>query len=81
MIQKKQNSPNTYMIYMILGWICVVVSLFFVPIVFAAGGVIFGYLLRSYSEKYKQHGTIMMIAAVAAGILGMLLGAIFVKYL
>ncbi|MFC2949433.1 zinc-ribbon domain-containing protein [Virgibacillus sediminis] len=63
------GSANTYMI---IGWICCVVSLIFIPIIFGAITVIMGYLTKKTNE---QHGTIMMIAGVAAAIFGMLLGA------
>ena len=55
----------------IAGWLCTAISLLFVPILFAAGGVICGYLL---SQQRKEHGVIMMIAAIACGILGVIIG-------
>lgn len=67
----QQNKDNTQL-FIILGWICTGISLIFIPILFGAGGVIFGYLLRSKGKV--QHGTIMMIAGVACAILGVLLG-------
>jgi len=60
----QQNKDNTQL-FIILGWV-------FIPILFGAGGVIFGYLLRNKGQV--QHGTIMMIAAIACAILGFVLG-------
>ncbi len=56
---------------MIIGWISMVVSLAFIPVVFGAVAVIMGYL---YREKDEQMGTILMIAGVAGAIFGVLLG-------
>lgn len=67
----QQNKDNTQL-FIILGWICTAMSLLFIPILFGAGGVIFGYLLRNKGQV--QHGTIMMIAAIACAILGFVLG-------
>ncbi|MEB6838028.1 hypothetical protein [Staphylococcus simulans] len=72
--QKKDNTQ----LFIILGWICTALSLIFIPILFGAGGVIFGYLLRSKNQV--QHGTIMMIAAIACAILGFVLGMATVGY-
>lgn len=71
MSQDKKDNPT---VYIVLGWLSTALSTLFIPIIFGAGGVIFGYLIRNYSEEHKQHGTIMMIAAVAAGIFGTILG-------
>ncbi|HJG40238.1 hypothetical protein [Staphylococcus sp. GDB20D115P1] len=73
----QQNKDNTQL-FIILGWVCTAISLIFVPILFGAGGVIFGYLLRSKGQV--QHGTIMMIAAVACALLGFILGMATVGY-
>lgn len=59
-------------VFIVLGWIFCGISLLFIPILFAAGGVVFGYLLRTKNKR--THGTIMMIASVACGLLGALLG-------
>ena len=73
----QQNKDNTQL-FIILGWVCTAISLIFVPILFGAGGVIFGYLLRSKGQV--QHVTIMMIAAVACALLGFILGMATVGY-
>ncbi|WP_436956168.1 hypothetical protein [Staphylococcus sp. AS1337] len=67
----QQNKDNTQL-FIILGWVCTAMSLLFIPILFGAGGVIFSYLLRNKGQV--QHGTIMMIAAIACAILGFVLG-------
>ena len=72
--QKKDNTQ----LFINLGWICTALSLLFIPILFGAGGVIFGYLVRNNGET--QHGTIMMIAAAACGIFGVILGAAIFGY-
>lgn len=59
-------------LYMIIGWVSVVISLLFIPVLFGAVGVVMGYLYRDHDEK---HGTILMIAGVTGALLGMLLGA------
>ena len=62
---------ETGKLYLIIGWISMVVSLAFIPVVFGAVAVIMGYL---YREKDEQMGTILMIAGVAGAIFGVLLG-------
>ncbi|MFC3040801.1 zinc-ribbon domain-containing protein [Virgibacillus xinjiangensis] len=67
--RRQQGSAPTYVT---IGWICCVISLVFIPVIFGAITVIMGYLTRKVDE---QHGTILMIAGVAGAIFGMLLGA------
>ncbi|MGW7975976.1 hypothetical protein ACWEXZ_05050 [Staphylococcus xylosus] len=38
----QQNKDNTQL-FIILGWVCTAMSLLFIPILFGAGDVIFGY--------------------------------------
>ncbi|ASF40698.1 hypothetical protein CEH05_16675 [Halobacillus halophilus] len=70
-------SKESSNLYLILGWVFSVISLLFIPILFAAGGVIFGYLHR---KNDQTHGTIIMIAAVACGIFGTIFGMATVGY-
>jgi|SRR5699024_9980521 len=63
-----QHHSNTYAV---LGWICNAIALLLVPILFGAGGVVFGYLHRKVDHT---HGTIIMIFGVACGILGVFIG-------
>ena len=65
------HGQETGKLYLIIGWISMVVSLAFIPVVFGAVAVIMGYL---YREKDEQMGTILMIAGVAGAIFGVLLG-------
>ncbi|MFF2449623.1 zinc-ribbon domain-containing protein [Neobacillus sp. NPDC058068] len=58
--------------YIVLGWIFFAISLLFIPVLFGAGTVIMGYLVRKNNSE--THGTIMMILGVAGGILGVILG-------
>lgn len=58
--------------YVVLGWIFFAISLLFIPILFGAGTVIMGYLVRKSNRE--THGTIMMILGVAGGILGAIIG-------
>ncbi|WP_321387338.1 zinc ribbon domain-containing protein [uncultured Enterococcus sp.] len=65
------NGKQSGKLYLILGWLSMVVSLLFIPVLFGAVAVIMGYLYRYEDEKM---GTILMIAGVAGGILGVLIG-------
>ncbi|GGI66696.1 hypothetical protein GCM10011482_23500 [Enterococcus alcedinis] len=67
-----ESSQESGKLYMVIGWVSMVISLLFIPVLFGAIAVIMGYLYRSYDEK---HGTILMIAGVAGAILGFLIGA------
>lgn len=75
-MSQNNNQPESPTIFIILGWLSTAIATLFLPVVFGTGGIIFGYLIRNKGEQYKQHGTIMMIAAVAAIIFGSLLGLI-----
>ncbi|WP_420877630.1 zinc-ribbon domain-containing protein [Salimicrobium jeotgali] len=76
-ISTNNVSNESSNLYLILGWVFSVISLLFIPILFAAGGVIFGYLHR---KNDQTHGTIIMIAAVACGIFGTIFGMATVGY-
>lgn len=65
------HGQETGKLYLIIGWISMVVSLAFIPVVFGAVAVIMGYL---YREKDEKMGTILMIAGAAGAIFGVLLG-------
>lgn len=65
------HGQETGKLYLIIGWVSMVVSLVFIPVVFGAVAVIMGYL---YREKDEKMGTILMIAGVAGAIFGVLLG-------
>lgn len=65
------HGQETGKLYLIIGWISMVVSLAFIPVVFGVVAVIMGYL---YREKDEKMGTILMIAGVAGAIFGVLLG-------
>lgn len=65
------KAKETGKLYLIIGWISMVVSLLFIPVAFGAIAVIMGYLYRETDEKM---GTILMIAGIAGAILGVLLG-------
>lgn len=67
------NDRNTNL-YLTFGWICAVISLFLFPIIFGAGGVVFGVLLTK-NEQSRNKGTILIVMSVAIGITGFLLGA------
>lgn len=68
---KFEESNQSGKLYMIIGWISMVVSLLFIPVLFGAISVIMGYLYRDYDHK---HGTIIMIAGIAGAIFGFLFG-------
>ncbi|ALP36357.1 hypothetical protein ASL14_09420 [Paenibacillus sp. IHB B 3084] len=69
--ERKRTQPN---LYPVLGWICVVVSLLFFPLLIGAAGVVFGYLTKK-SGKDVQGVTIMALS-VACGLIGTLIGFI-----
>lgn len=71
------NGKQSGKLYMVIGWVSMVISLLFIPVLFGAIAVIMGYLYRGYDEK---HGTILMIAGVAGAILGFLIGMASVGY-
>lgn len=76
---QNSNSTNTEVdrntnLYLTFGWICAVISLFLFPIIFGAGGVVFGVLLTK-NEQSRNKGTILIVMSVAIGITGFLLGA------
>ena len=65
------HGQETGKLYSIIGWVSMIVSLVFIPIVFGAIAVIMGYL---YREKDEKMGTILMIAGASGAIFGVLLG-------
>lgn len=65
------HGQETGKLYLIIGWVSMIVSLVFIPIVFGAIAVIMGYL---YREKDEKMGMILMIAGVSGAIFGVLLG-------
>lgn len=67
------NSNNTKMLK-IWGWICTATSLLFLPFIFGVIGIVLGYIIRSRGDK--EQGTVIIICATGAMILGMWLGAI-----
>src|SRR5690625_959720 len=64
-------------VFAILGWVFSGIAILFIPILFAGGGVIFGYLHRKVNQT---HGTIIIIGAIACGLFGMVLGAALAGY-
>ena len=72
---KKDDKANLTTLYTCLGWVCAVLSLFLVPLLFGAGGVVFGYLL-STKKATKNRGIILIIFSVAFALLGMIIGAV-----
>lgn len=74
--EQVQNSNVT--LYVVLGWTFFGISLLFIPILFGAGAVIMGYLLKK--NRRETHGTILMILGVAGAILGALIGMALYGY-
>lgn len=56
-----------------LGWLFTFLSLMSLPIVFSPLGVIFGFMSKKVEGRDIQ-GPVIMIAAVACGVIGMYLG-------
>ena len=71
-LSTNENVTNNGSVYAILGWVFTGIAILFIPILFGGGGVIFGYL---HSKVDKTHGTIIIIAAIACGLFGAVLGA------
>lgn len=71
---KKDDKTTLTTLYTCLGWAFAIISLFLVPLLFGAGGVVFGYLL-STKKATKNRGIILIIFSVAFALLGMLIGA------
>lgn len=69
--EKIEIGKESGKIYLVFGWISTIISLIFIPVLFGAIAVIMGYLYRFKDEKM---GTILMIAGVAGGMLGVLIG-------
>lgn len=73
-ISSSSKKDDKTTLYTCLGWVCAVVSLFLVPLLFGAGGVVFGYLL-STKKATKNRGIILIIFSVAFVLLGIIIGA------
>lgn len=69
--ERKKTQPN---VYPVLGWLCVVVSLVFFPLLVGAAGVVFGYLTKKSGKDVQ--GVAIMSLAVACGLIGTLIGII-----
>lgn len=68
------DTPDNTKTFKIWGWICTATSLLFLPFIFGVIGIVLGYIIRSRGDK--EQGTVIMICATGAMILGMWLGAI-----
>ena len=68
------DTPDNTKMFKIWGWICTATSLLFLPFIFGVIGIVLGYIIRSRGDK--EQGTVIMIWATGAMILGMWLGAI-----
>lgn len=68
------DTPDNTKMFKIWGWICTATSLLFLPFIFGVIGIVLGYIIRSRGDK--EQGTVIMICATGAMILGMWLGAI-----
>ncbi|AOK88973.1 hypothetical protein AOU00_03615 [Paenibacillus polymyxa] len=69
--ERKKTQPSAYPIF---GWICVVVSLVFFPLLIGAAGVVFGYLTKKSGKDVQ--GVVIMALSVACGLIGTLMGFI-----
>ena len=67
-----QNQKNNIKFISITGWILNILALFFIPVVFGIGGIIFGTLLIKNGEK--NHGISMIIVAIIFAVLGVSFG-------
>ena len=68
------DTPDNTKMFKIWGWICTATSLLFLPFIFGVIGIVLGYIIRSRGDK--EQGTVIMICATGAMILGMWLGVI-----
>lgn len=73
-----QQQPNGQQnnLYLILGWVFAGLSLIFIPLLFGAGAFVMGFLTKKQPGR-ETHGVIIMVFAVAACVLGMIIGAAF----
>lgn len=72
---KNTPKPNNTTLFTILGWICAAISLFFIPILFGIGGVVFGALLAR-NELTKTRGIVLIVFSVIFAFIGVIVGAI-----
>ncbi|WP_367292241.1 hypothetical protein [Leuconostoc mesenteroides] len=70
---KPMSEKDKNTLFIVLGYLCAAIAVLLIPVVFGAGGVIFGYLLTRKS-KTQTNGVIIIIVNIAATIIGMLLG-------
>lgn len=75
----KEEAPDTNrqskgFSFIFLGWLFALLSTLFFPILAAAMGVICGYLAKKVAGR-EVHGTVIIIASIACGLFGILLGA------
>lgn len=70
---KPMSDTDKNTLFIVLGYLCAAIAVLLIPVVFGAGGVIFGYLLTRKS-KTQTNGVIIIIVNIAATIIGMLLG-------
>lgn len=70
----EQQNGQQNNLYLILGWVFAGLSLAVIPILFGAGAFVMGFLVRKQPGR-ETHGMIIMVFAVAAAVLGMIIGA------
>ncbi|MDK7115678.1 hypothetical protein [Staphylococcus pettenkoferi] len=69
----EKTNDTSLKVFIILGWIFTVISLFFIPIVFGIAGIVFGALV--IGKGRTTHGILMIVAAIICTIIGMVFGA------
>ncbi len=65
-------------IFVVLGWVFIVLSLFALPIIFGPAAFVMGVL--TFKKRSKTHGIILMVVSVLGLIIGMILGALMMMF-
>lgn len=68
-----KSSNNNSILFLVIGWLSVAISLFFIPLVFGGIGVALGFAERRFDNT---QGTILIVASIICGVLGVVIGAI-----
>ncbi|OCA87721.1 hypothetical protein A8F94_07660 [Bacillus sp. FJAT-27225] len=74
-IVKEKTGEKKGVMYVLLGWLFVALSVMFLPLVFGAAALYMGAMI--FFDRSRTHGAILMASALAATMIG-LMHSIFV---